>query len=105
LGILRWVNVTDDGLIHAGVLVVPGRPEPIAARYTGVSAAKEPYKQAFLLPAVNALGSPATLLIPAGWFKIGRVLDISPGQARQLRLLQLIVRGSDFDQASYEVVS
>jgi hypothetical protein len=105
LGILRWVNVTDDALIHAGVLVVPGRPEPIAVRIASVSAGREPYKQAFFLPAVNALGSPASVVVPTGWFMIGRVLDVSPGQARQLRLLQLIVRGADFDQASYEVVS
>jgi cyclic-di-GMP-binding protein len=105
LGMLRWVNVTDDAQIHAGVLMLPGRAEPVAVRSTGVSAAREPYKQAFLLPAVGALGSPATVLVPAGWFKVGRVIDISPGQTRQLRLSHLVMRGADFDQASYEVVS
>jgi hypothetical protein len=104
LGILRWVNVTGDALVHAGILVVPGRPEPMAVRSTGVGAGGEPYRQAFLLPAVSALGSPESVLVPAGWFKSGRIVDLSPGEIRQIRLLQLVVRGTDFDQATYEAV-
>ncbi len=105
LGILRWVNITNDALVHAGILVIPGRPEPVAVRSTGVAAAREPYKQAFLLPAVSALGSSASVLVPAGWFKVGRVLDLSPGGTRRITLLQLVAHGADFDQVTYEEIS
>ena len=105
IGVLRWANVGNDDQVHAGILVTPGRPEPVAIRSTDADTAREPYRQAFLLPAVVALNCLASVVLPTGWFKLGRILDIAGGSCRQIRLLQLTGHGSDFDQASYEVLS
>ena len=105
LGVLRWTNVGPDSLVHGGILVLPGRPEPVAVHSTDAAAVREPYRQAFLLPAVPALGCPASIVMPVGWFKPERILDLIDGGHRRVRLLQVIHRGTDFDQASYEVAA
>jgi cyclic-di-GMP-binding protein len=104
LGCLRWAMVTIDGQLHAGVLVIPGQPEPIAIR-TAVAAgsATDAYRPGFLLPAIAALGSTASVILPPGAFKSGRVVEITTNKGQQrLRLSQLLDRGPDFDRADYE---
>jgi hypothetical protein len=105
IGVMRWANIGNDDQIHAGILVTPGRPEPVAIRSTDADTAREPYRQAFLLPAVAALNCAASVILPTGWYKLGRILDIAGGNCRQIRLLQLASHGMDFDQAGYEVLS
>lgn len=106
LGCVRWVMASSDGqTMHAGVQIFPGLAEAVAARSTGLTAVNEPYRQSFLLPAVPALKEPATVIIPAGWFKTGRVLEVLSNGARQVQLKQLVDHGIDFDRASYDPVS
>lgn len=102
---LRWTLLTNDGELHAGVLMLPGRPEPVAVRGTGLSAAGEPYRPAFLLPAVAALKAPATAIIPAGWFRHERILEVFAERSHQIRLTELVGRGSDFDRVGYEALA
>jgi hypothetical protein len=104
VGVLRWANVASDEQVHAGIQVIPGRPEPVAVRGTDSAAAREPYRQALLIQAVPALGCPATIVLPAGWFRLGRTLDIVGIGSSQIRLLQLSSRGADFDQAAFEAL-
>ena len=103
LGILRWTNMGADSQIHGGILVIPGRPEPIAVHSTDLAASNEPFRQGFAVPAVPALSCPASLVLPLGWYKPGRILEVVSGGHSRVRLLQLVHRGTDFDQASYEV--
>jgi hypothetical protein len=105
LGCTRWVTAGGDGTtMHAGVQIFPGLPEAVASRGTGLAAVNEPYRQAFLLPAVPALKEPATAIIPAGWFKLDRVLEVLTDSARQIRLKHLVDHGIDFDRVSYEPI-
>jgi hypothetical protein len=106
LGCLRWIMVTIDARLHAGILVIPGQPEPVATRVVDATGVKEAYRPGFLLPAVAALGSAASVVIPPGHFRSGRVVEIvAAKQQQRLRLGQLVDRGPDFDRATYEVVS
>lgn len=105
LGSTRWAMVTADGSLHVGILVVPGRPEAIAVRSTGLAAVKEGYRQGFLLPGIASLGTTANIVIPSGWFKKERMLEIYTDHSRQVRLVDLLDRGVDFDRATYEIVS
>jgi hypothetical protein len=105
LGSTRWAMVTADGNLHLGILVVPGRPEAVAVRSTGLAAVKEGYRQAFLLPGIAALGTSANIIVPSGWFKKERVLEVYSDHSRQIRLSELVDRGADFDRATYETVS
>lgn len=103
LGATRWAMVAPDGNLHLGILVIPGRPEAVAARNTGLTAVKEGYRQAFLLPAIAALDTVASVVLPSGWYKKDKIVEIhSNQQSRQLKLVDLLDRGVDYDRASFE---
>jgi hypothetical protein len=104
IGCLRWSMVTGDARLHIGVLILPGRPEPIAVRPLEDSGVREPYRPGILLPAVPAVGAAASIVTPPGYFRAGRILEVSANQTQRIRLLHLIDQGMDFDRASYEPV-
>lgn len=104
LGIIRWAMVSPDRRLHAGIMVLPGRPEAIAVRCADAPEQPNPYRRGFLLPEVGMLGARANVILPAGWFKKDRIVEIVAGQNRRLKLSEMIDRGIDFDRASFEVV-
>ncbi len=105
IGSLRWRMVTGDSRLHVGIQILPGRPEPVAVRPVELSGVREPYRPAFLLPAVAAIGSVATIITPPGYFRAGRILESVGSQMPRIRLLHLLDRGIDFDRVSFEPVS
>ena len=102
LAIVRWVVMVGDDLT-IGVRLLPGVPEPAAARLTGLNARNEIFHQAFFGPAIPALKSPASVILPAGWFKPGRVLDIFAAQLLKIKLQESLERGVDYERATFEV--
>jgi cyclic-di-GMP-binding protein len=102
LGQVRWVTMSVDGMLNIGLLIVPGRPQAIAVSAPDIENLGERYRRGFLLPAVASLNTPATVVIPSGWFKSRRELDIYVDRPQRLTLLQLIERGADFDRATYQ---
>jgi hypothetical protein len=103
LGVLRWLQVSDDFDILSGVRVLPGVPQCVAVRSTGLNVMGEKYVQALLLPAMPALQSPATLILPAGWFRPKRVVEVYTDKPEQILLTGLLDRGSDFERISIGV--
>ena len=71
-------------------------------RPTGLNAQNEKYVPAFALGAVPALGAPATLVLPAGWYKPKRVLELFADAPLRARLTEVLERGIDFERVSYE---
>jgi hypothetical protein len=102
LGQLRWLMRTHAGALHAGVKLLPGTPTAIAVRATGLNAQDDGYVPALALSGVPALGAPAALVLPAGWFKPRRVIDRLDGDSRRVRLTELLERGLDFERVAYE---
>ncbi|HTZ00354.1 MAG TPA: hypothetical protein VMB75_10980, partial [Rhodocyclaceae bacterium] len=102
LGCVRWAVMGDDGRVNVGIMIFPGPAETIALRSTGLAAVNEKYRQAFLLPPVPALGEPATAIVPFGWYRHERVLEVFTDRAWQIRLTELLDRGSEFDRVAYE---
>jgi len=102
IGYVRWSMVTDDNRLHIGILILPGRPEPVALRPMDASGVREPYRPGFRLPAVPAIGSIASIITPPGYFRAGRILEVATGPVQRIRVLQLLDRGIDFDRVSYE---
>lgn len=92
---VRWLMIDDEGQLHAGVHLMPGVPTAVAIRATGLNAAKETWRPAFLLAAD---GSPFQLVLPTGMFRVDRLVDVGGGPARQYKLAQLVERGSDFER-------
>ena len=66
------------------------------------SAAAEQYTPAFLLAAVAALQAPETLVIPAGWFKPNREIEVLTERSSKLRLASVVNRGADFERVTFE---
>jgi hypothetical protein len=94
-----------DGTLMAGIHLLTGLPATVAVRGTGLNVSThEPYAQGFLLPEVAAMRAPATIVLPGGWFHADKVLELHTGELRQIRLTTLVARGTNFDQATYEMV-
>ena len=100
LATVRWTVVTGDDL-SIGVRLLPGVPETIGARATGVNARNEKFKQAFAMPSVPALQAPATVILPPGWYKRDKVLEVHTTQIAKIKLVDSLERGFDYERASY----
>ncbi|HET7201136.1 MAG TPA: hypothetical protein VFI80_10040 [Burkholderiales bacterium] len=99
---VKWLSVSSEFALRIGVQMLPGVPQGIAIKPTGPSAAAEPHIQAFLLPALAALQSPDSLIVPPGWFKPKREVEMVTDHVGQIRLAALVDRGADFERVTFE---
>ena len=104
LGQVRWLTQAENGDLYAGVKLLPGLPAAVAVRPTGLNVQNEQYVPALSLTAVAALGSPPALVLPSGWFKPKRVIEVFVDSPVRARLIELIERGSDFERVAYEIL-
>lgn len=101
-GSIRWLTEGLNGELEIGVRIMAGVPEVIAVRATGVNHHGHRFTQGLLLPAMPALKAPASLLLPMGWFKPGRILEAHlDGLIRRIRLETLVERGCDFERMHF----
>jgi len=105
LGQIRWLMQNDAGDLFAGVRLLPGLPAATAVRPTGLNVIGAKYVQALSLTAVTALNAPPSLVVPAGWFKPKRVVEVYVDGDIRVRLTELIDRGSDHERCAYEMVT
>ncbi len=107
LGATAWANVTRSGKLQIGVRYLPGVAEAVSIRATGINVgAFEKYVPAFLLQAVPALKTPASLIIPRDWFQPGRVVEVLH-QSRETENMKMgfsVERGIDYERVSFSVV-
>ena len=101
---VHWLSVSTNGILSMGARAVPGVPRGVGIRATGVNAFSDKFIPALCLPAVPALGSPATLVIPSGWYRTNRVIDLYTDKARPVMLSSALERGSNFERCTYEPV-
>jgi len=104
VGTVSWVKVTRAGQLHTGVRYLPGLPQAVAMKATGVNlTVSDKYVAALLLPAVPALHTPASLIAPRDWFKPGRVVEVVRVDKKKLQLkMELsIEKGSDYERISF----
>jgi len=105
LGQVRWLMSGENGDLFAGVKVLPGLPAAIAVRPTGINVTGEKWAQALTLTAVAALESPPSLVLPSGWYKPKRVVEVFVQAPIRVRLLDMLDRGIDFERVAYEGVA
>ncbi|HQR03512.1 MAG: hypothetical protein JSR19_01705 [Proteobacteria bacterium] len=102
LAVARWTAADPEGCIHLGLQLLPGTAQAAAIRYTGTHARSESPQPGFLLPAVPALNSPASIILSVGAFRPGRIVETGQGGLGQTLILEtLLERGEDFDRATY----
>ena len=81
----------------------PGTPQTISVRpsnFTPASSGR--YERALLLPEVPAPATPATLILPAGWFQSGRFVEVFSDRKQVAKLLNLLEKGGDFDRGTMQ---
>ena len=59
---------------------------------------------AIALSAVAALESPASLVLPNGWFRPKRVIELQAERSQKAMLTEVIERGVDFERVAYQIV-
>ena len=79
--------------------MMPGIPGVAAARQVSAHAgSRAPYLPCFMLPAVPALKSEASVVIPGGWYQAERVLEIHADRPFQARMTAQVASGTNYDQ-------
>ena len=102
-----WLMQDAAGELVAGVATLPGLPVGVGVRMAKDHAfAQEPFLRAFLLPAVAAIHEPGSIVLPVGIYKASGLFDVhgDDGRRWQLRLLNILQRGVDFDRVSYQAL-
>ncbi|MBV8032665.1 MAG: hypothetical protein JO035_14230 [Betaproteobacteria bacterium] len=99
---VRWLMIAESRDLLAGVKLLPGLPAATAVRPTGINVQQEKYVPALSLTAVPALNAPPTLVLPVGWFKPGRIIEVYVDAPVRVKLVGLTDRGSDFERVAYE---
>ncbi len=105
LGMVQWLRIEENNGLCCGVRLFPGTPEAIAARPSNLTpAGSSRYERALLLPEVSAPATPATLILPGGWFQSGRFVEMYSDRKHVSKLLNLLEKGSDFDRGTITIV-
>ncbi len=109
LGTVQWIRVTSSGETQCGVRLFAGAAQPAKVRPANfILPTGQEYEVALITPAVPMPATPATIVLPAGWFQSGRLLELEgnpqDAQKRLVKLLTLIERGADFDRCAVETV-
>ena len=105
LGQVRWLVQNDVGDLFAGIRLLPGLPAATAARPTGLNVVGAKYVQALSLTSVAAINAPPSLVLPSGWFKPKRVIEVYVDGHVRVRLTELLDRGVDYERVAYEMVT
>ena len=104
IGQVRWLMQGEKGELHAGVKLLPGLPNAITVRPTGLNITEDSWVPALYLAAVPALDDPASVIVPAGWYKPKRIVEVHMETTSKAMLTKIIERGSDFERVAYERV-
>ena len=104
LGHVRWLMQAESNDLYLGIRVLPGLPAGIAVRPSSSSSTKDKFVPALSLTAVPEYQAPQTLILPSGWYRPNRLIDVFTESVQQVRLLEFLDRGSDFERLTYEAV-
>jgi hypothetical protein len=102
LAVVRWAMLTKSGEVQVGIRLVPGMPQPIALRTAGLAGASELCRPGFLLPRIDSLQIPPSLICPAGTFRTERIVELFDDTVGLVKLKRVMDYGTDFERAQYE---
>ncbi len=101
LGLVLWLRVKDNNELLAGVRLFPGSARAVAVRPAAVNATSgvNGYERGLLLP--ERPSTPATLILPTGWYQHGRCIELRGDQKQVAKLGDLLEKGSDFERCTF----
>ncbi|WP_297571912.1 hypothetical protein [uncultured Deefgea sp.] len=102
MGQIRWLSEENQQL-KIGVQLLPGMPQAASIRAQDAARfGQTDYIDVLLLPAMVALKVPNSLLLPTGWFRQGRLLELWDGYRKiRIRLVSILSRGADFERIHF----
>ena len=99
---VSWVMYGGDGGLMVGVFLLPGTPQPMAVRPAHTPGAEEEvWAPAFLLPGMEALKEPPSLVLPRKLYKPERVLEVHALRAYRVKIAKVVNSGNDFARVSF----
>ena len=102
LGNVRWALREGDQSLAAGIQLFRGEPRPAAVRTADADGTRGPYRQGFLLPEITTIPEPASVVLPAGTFRLERGIEVMVDQQlRVLKLLRVLDRGIEFERCAF----
>ena len=101
IAVVRWIRSGDARHVEAGVEMLAPSAHPVAVRST--DPVTSDYLQALMLPPIDALRQPSTLLLHASPFKAGQGIEIVEVglPPRRVRILKVVERTGSFSQAVF----
>lgn len=104
VGTVRWMQYERDQGMKLGVEILAPGAAPVMARRTDRKPSEARPDPALELPAVQAAGQPATLIVPATTHRVGEQLDVLQhcGSPKRVRLVGELERSGSFTQFLYE---
>ena len=91
----------DVPLLTIGLLLFAAAIIGVTAYATRRTVQRNRFELAFLLPAVPALKTEATLVLPTNWFRPARSVEIHGASPLKVNLGSLVQRGPKFDQVTF----
>ena len=104
LGIVQWMRVEANGELRCGVRLFPGEPRAVTVRTANVKESANHYERALLLAPDAVTATPATLILPPGWFQCGAFIEVVTDRHQVATMLNLLEKGSDFDRGTVTLI-
>ena len=108
---VQRLMLLETGELAVGVRRIEGIPQSVAVRVAatvrppvGIQAKsnEEAYQRALLLPAIPEKSLPPRLFLDPGWYQPQCSLDLYVHERGSVRLLDLMEKGPNFEQATFE---
>jgi len=96
LGSVRWLTIGAVNDLQAGIRIFPGVPVPLAARPWPCDPETERFAPAFLLPAVAAVHSVETLVLPSELYRQGQLEVVAAETQYTVTLTGLLEKGRGY---------
>jgi len=107
VGLARWLKNPERATLEMGVEMLAPSARPVAVRPAADDDKSEvAYSQALLLPAMEALRQPPSLIVARGAYRTGQDLWLVDGQSgpRRVHPLTIIERSASFEQIAFAEV-
>jgi len=105
IGVVRWVKQLSHQGAQFGAELLAPRATPVATRSLRKTGDAGSFMRALLLPAMHAIGQPATLLVPTVGFQASGKVDMVADNENQRITLHRKVNGTaSFGQYEFRVI-
>lgn len=104
--VVRWMKSPDSNRIEIGVAMLAAQVQPVAVKAPAVGINGGHYTQALLLPPVEAMRRPATLIVPRGFYRLEAKLWLlrNDSDEQEVKILKLLERTGSFEHLLFAAV-